>query len=226
VQDPYGNYDFVYGLTNAATVTNTNIVAAWANFFNVNRLEVSNIFKGQKLEVDNVQIDESTHPTYRAATVALNTANNATDIFTITGSATKTIRIRKIGIEGTQTTASVANVLVIKRSTANSGGTSSTLTNVPLDSDDTAATATVRAYTANPTLGTTIGTIISKKLIVNVTNVGSSAVDNDTVFYLGSELSKAVVLRGTSEVLSINLNSTTLAGNSFNIWVEWTEEDL
>lgn len=226
VQDPYGNYSYVYGLTNAATVTNTNIVVEWANFLNVNRLEVSNVFKGQKLEVDNIQVEDSSHATYRAAVVTLNAANNPTDIFTITGSATKTIRVRKIGIEGTQTTASYANVLVLKRSTANSGGTSTLLTNVPMDSDNAAATATVRSYTANPTLGTLIGNITTKKLVVNTASPGTGAVDNDTVFYFGSEFSKSVVLRGTAEVLSINLNATTLAGNSFNIWVEWTEEDL
>ena len=148
-------------------------------------------------------------------------AATPTDVFTITGSATKTIMIRHISVDGTQTTNFNRSVLLIKRSTANSAGTSTTLTNVPFDSTSAAATATVRAYTANPTLGTTVGTIHSEKVFIPA----ATALGNDWRFESPTDLEvQSVTLRGTSEVLSVNFNSVTSAGNSMNFDIVWTEE--
>src|SRR6266853_6038623 len=64
---------------------------------------------------------DGTRATYSSAIVGLLSGALATDILTITGSATKTIKITKIGVSGTQTTLGDVNLLFIKRSTANSG---------------------------------------------------------------------------------------------------------
>src|SRR6267143_1654293 len=69
-------------------------------------------------------------PTYSAAIVGMSPATLATDIFTITGSATKTIRISHIEITATATLNGGATFLLVKRSTANSGGVSSSPTAV------------------------------------------------------------------------------------------------
>jgi len=114
---------------------------------------------GRQLPSNSIPVIKAQTPTYSAAIGALVTAGAATDIFTITGSATKTIRITRIRIGGNSTTATWHIFLGIKRSTANTGGTSTVLTRVPHDSLNAAATATIRAYTANPTLGTTVGTL-------------------------------------------------------------------
>ena len=64
--------------------------------------------------------------TCSAAKIGLVPASSATDVFTITGSATKTVRVTRIEITATTTAATPAalDVLLLKRSTANSGGTS------------------------------------------------------------------------------------------------------
>jgi hypothetical protein len=163
----------------------------------------------------------ATNPTYSTGIIGLNVAGAATDIFTITGSATKTIKIKHLSIDGTQTTASNLNVQLVKRSTANTGGTSTTLTVASYDSTNAAATAVVRSYTANPTVGTLVGIIHAEKLFTpTTTTVG----DELSFPSKASENAQDITLRGTSEVLAINLNGATVGGSSFNIDITWTEE--
>lgn len=165
---------------------------------------------------------DGTKTTYSSTITALASAATATDIFTITGSGTKTVRVLRIEISSTQTLASTANILLIKRSAANTGGTSTTPALIPHDSADAAGTATVRAYTANPSaLGAAVGTIRVIRLDIPATgSVGSSPV----VWTFGDLPGKSVVLRGTAEVLAVSLNSVTLGGGTFDLSIMWTEE--
>lgn len=158
--------------------------------------------------------------TYSAAATAFAPAASATDVFTITGSASKTIRVTKIEMSATQTTAGNNEVLLVKRSTANSGGTSATPTIVPHDSSSAAGTAVVRSYTANPTTGTLVGAVASVKMFVSTT-----ATENQKqIWDFGIRPSQAIVLRGTSQVLAINLNAATWTGGSISVYLEFTEE--
>jgi hypothetical protein len=171
------------------------------------------------LNVVNTPVDGQ-RSTYSAAILNLATATLATDIFTLTGSATKTIRVLRLGISGIGGSTNNFAYQVIKRSTANTGGTSTTPTAVPHDSNDAAATATVRAYTANPTLGTAIGTIRAFRFATTASNTLDSSYEED--FGMGPE--KAIVLRGTSEVFALNLNGVTITGSSLDLFIEWSEE--
>ena len=159
--------------------------------------------------------------TYSASIVGLATALTATDIFTITGSATKTVRVSRIVVNGVQTTAAQVNVLVIKRSTANTAGTSTAPTRVPYDSANAAVTATVLAYTANPTLGTTVGTVSARRAFIPGAATASDAQGLEIIS--GDVGQQMMTLRGIAEVLAVNLNATTVTGSAFNITVEWTE---
>lgn len=170
--------------------------------------------------------------TYSAAKVGLVPASSATDIFTVTGSATKTVRITRIALTATTTSATPAalDVLLLKRSTANTGGTSTgSPTAVPHDSDNAAVSATVLAYTANPTVGTLVGTALRNAKFFQTLGT-STATDfpakDQIVWEFGRHAgAQAIVLRGTSEVLAINLNGVTATATaSFDIDVEWTEE--
>lgn len=165
--------------------------------------------------------DYGTKVTYSAATISFNLATLATDFFTITGSATKTVRVTEISVAFTGGGVVVA-VQLVKRSTANSGGTSTLLTNVPHDSNNAAATATVRSYTANPTLGTLVGVMRADKTDSPLT---TSTTNPEGVFYkfFGGP-QQPIVLRGTSQVLAFNLNGVTLSGGTAVCYVEWTEE--
>ena len=175
-----------------------------------------------------VTLLDGSRQTYKASITNLVAATTPTDVFTITGSATKVVRVTHLCLMGTQTTQATRSVLVIKRSAANTGGTSSACTAVPNDSNNAAATATVLAYTANPTgLGAAVGTMISRQIFIgnaapggNVSPIEGGGGD----LYEAYRPSQAIVLRGTAQVLAINLNSVTSAGNSFDIFVEWTEE--
>ena len=172
-----------------------------------------------------------TKDTYSAAKVGLVPASSATDIFTITGSDTRTIRVTRISITATTTSATPAalDVLLLKRSTANTGGTSTgSPTPVPHDSQAAAVSATVLSYTANPTVGTVVGTALRNVKFFQ-TLATSTATDfpaKDAIEWtFGNRAAEPIVLRASTEVLAINLNAVTATATaSFNIDIEWTEE--
>jgi hypothetical protein len=170
-----------------------------------------------------VEQAEDLRTTYSTSITNLATAATATDIFTIYGSATTVVRITRVTISATQTTAGTIGVLLIRRSSANTGGTSTSPAIAPMDSNNAAATATVKAYTVNPTgLGTTVATILSEKLFVAAPATASGG--GISIFDFGIRGTQPVVLRGVAEGLVVNLNSVTVAGSSFCIEVEWTED--
>ena len=151
----------------------------------------------------------------------------ATDIFTIYGSATKTIRVTYLAFTASQSTSANQLVRVIKRSTANTGGTSSNISEIPHDSTSAAATATVLSYTANPTLGTAIGTLGSHNVILPddaPSGAGGSLPGGPYVLFTATRPAQAYLLRGTSEGLVVNLAGSAGGGNNYSFFVEWTEE--
>lgn len=163
--------------------------------------------------------------TYSTSIVGLVPASTPTDVFTLTGSGTKTVRILRVWYSATEGTAAIKDILFIKRSSADSGGTSTNPTRVPYDSNDAAATATVNAYTANPTsLGSAIGTVLAFKYAMSAVNNNTAIGPDTTPIDFGNRPGRAVVLRGTSEVFAVNLNSSTSATGSLDITIEWTEE--
>ncbi len=172
--------------------------------------------------IQTVSIADTNLPTYSAAAV-FTPAASPTDIFTITGSATRTIIITRIAFSMNQTTASARDVFLIRRSTANSGGTSTLLTNITFDTINAASTATVRSYTANPTLGTPVGTLRARKAFV-ATITGNSSNSDEIIWNFDTrQTAQNLILRGTSQLISINLNGVTSTGNSAACSVEWVE---
>lgn len=160
-------------------------------------------------------------PSYAATIIGLvPLAAGATDLFTITGSATKIIKVLALHIAGNATTATTVSTSLVKRSTANTGGTSSVPTTVPHDSNNAAGTATVLAYTANPTaLGASVGMLDAFRLdLPTVASATNGQLDENF------DDGQPFTLRGTSQVLAINFNSTAIAGGSVNISIHWTEE--
>lgn len=159
--------------------------------------------------------------TYSAASLVTSAAL-ATDIFSITGSATKTIAIVSLTISGIATAATVSTVNIIKRSTANTGGTPTTITNVPSDSTNAAATATVVSYAGVPTTGTPVGNIRTIKIFLPPPTGGNA--NTPSMPIIGPQsFSQPVVLRGTGQVLSLNLAGVTIAGAVLACSVEWIE---
>jgi hypothetical protein len=160
-------------------------------------------------------------PTYSSAVLGLIPGMLATDIFTIIGSATKTIRVLKIRVTETETTTNTFNIILLKRSTANSGGTSSALVRIAHDSNNPISSASVLTYTVNPlTLGTLVGNIRTSKMFGPATGTNGQEI----IWQFGDLPGQTLVLRGITESFSINLNGVVQTGQNFNIDIEWTEE--
>jgi len=148
----------------------------------------------------------------------------ATDVFTITGADGFLCTPVRLIISGIATAATAASVLVVKRTTANSAGTASTITGVVRDSQTTeSAKATVRSYTANPTTGTatapTGGNIAAVVVPLGVAAGGT----NPMVIDLVANGMQPIALRSSADVLAVNLNGATIAGGSITVTVEWME---
>jgi len=174
---------------------------------------------------------DGTKKTYSASVINFILPTTPTDVLTITGSATATVKINKMGIVCNQTTGSYQDLVLVRRSTANTGGTATTLTNTPTDPLSTTATATVRSYsTTNPTLGTLVGNLRATKIAIPTAVLQQGGGNNSTIasgadFNLSaSDMSQAFTLRGVSQVLAINFNGQTMNGASCSGYVEFTEE--
>ena len=148
----------------------------------------------------------------------------ATDVLVLSGSATKVIRVTKISVVGTATAASIYDHYVIKRTAANTGGTSTSVTAAQSDSTDDAQAATLRLYTANPSaLGTGISVEGAKTYLSAGATPGAAALPH--VYTFGSRNDKALVLRGTTESLAMNFGGQAVpSGASIYISIEWTED--
>ncbi len=186
---------------------------------NGNQATAANQTNGNQI---NQIVSANSIATYAACTTNLAISSTPTDIFTITGSATKLVTVLRVEISGTETTVSMHEFDLIVRSSANIGGTFSNPTNIPHDSNDAAATAVVSAYTVSPTiLGTTVGTIWSKKFVIPA---GTGVDSSWPQFFEVGELSQGIVLRGTAQTLAVSDNDLAIAGSSLNICVKWTEQ--
>ena len=170
----------------------------------------------------STQITDNKEAVYCGSTPVFTTAASATDIFNFKGSSTKTVYIRKVVWKQANCTAGGAqHTYLIKRSTANSGGTSSALSAVPLDSNFASATASGVYYTANPTVGTSLGTIAHKTLFI-----GSLLMEQNTaVLFDATRGGSPIVLHGTGESISVNYNGVTdPLGTSAVVDIEWSEK--
>jgi hypothetical protein len=163
--------------------------------------------------------------TFSASITGLVVPASATDVVVLTGSSSKIVRITNIGISGTTSagTGISFNMSFIKRSSADTSGTSTSPTVVAYDSTNPAATAVMKAYTANPTLGSTVGTIFAGRISfpTNGATGGSSDVNQ---YPFGNRPAGAIVLRGTSEQLAINFGGVTITSPLVTAFIEWTEE--
>lgn len=167
----------------------------------------------------------SQRPTYSASITGLATAASATDFFTLTGATGIVTRITFAQCSGIATTVGTADIVALKRSTANTVGTSTAPTAVPMDANSAAASSTVLAYTANPTTGTLVGNIRAQKIGLPLANTG--AINGPVTWDFATRPgTQEVVLRAATQVFALNGAGATLAaGAALDCNVEWTESD-
>jgi hypothetical protein len=167
-------------------------------------------------------ITEEKRATYSAAISALALVTSATDFFTISGSLNKTIIVKRIRFSATAPGTAQIIISLLKRSTLNAGGTSTTLTNVPHDTTNPPATAVVKTYTANPSsLGTLVGSI--REVLYTAVASGSNLISDIREFTFGQEEDQGLVIRGPFEMYAFNFNAQAVSGSAFNVSIEWRE---
>lgn len=188
-------------------------------------IKIKDLQDGSYAPITASVLAPSAKTTYSAASAAFTPDATPADVCTITGSATKTVMVTKFCLSSIQTTAGVNSWFIKKRSTANSGGTSTDLAEVPHDSNNAAGSATTLNYTVDPTSGTEVGNIWTGK--INSPAPGTAGIGGDigTCVDFSALYGQPVVLRGTGQVLSWNFNLAALpAGLSVHCAMTWTEE--
>lgn len=162
---------------------------------------------------------EGTAAAYGVAGVENTPASAPTDVVIINGSATKTVKIKKVIVSGLATTAGTMRVSLVKRTSTNTGGTSTSVTAAQFDSADSAATAITKLYTVNPV---SVGTGVM--LTAEALNFGVGGAAGSVTFDFSTRNDKAVYLRGVAEGLAINLNGGTVpSGGTFSYAIEFEE---
>jgi len=168
--------------------------------------------------------NEGQFATYSAAIEITSFAANATDIFRIFGSATKTIKVSRVQLTADATNAGIVDIYLYKRTTANVGGTPATVNGIQHDSLDPAYTATVQTYSANPTaLG--LGQILRTDGVALPGSTTTGYPFTPLIWDFGAPRNtKMPTLRGNAESLALNFGGQAIP-TGLGIWVdvEWTE---
>lgn len=158
-----------------------------------------------------------------SATVFAAAAGTA-PFFLFEGSATKTIRLRKIRVDGpTLTAVEYLHVVLTKYSSAASGGTSASLVQIPLDSVSSAGTANViKQYTVAPTAGTAVGTVDATRLLGQATTPAAAGIPHTELEFTFND--KGLVLRGVAEGIGMRFSAAPASAVTLSVAVEWEEE--
>jgi hypothetical protein len=163
-------------------------------------------------------------PSFSVAAVALQLPQTgAGDAACIFGSPSKLVRVKRIAISGTDSTAQTVAATLVLRSTANSGGTSTTPTVAALDQSNVVGTAVVRAYTVVPTPGTAIATVRAQSIPFPAAT--SATQYPPVVWTFGENNTQDIVLRGVAQGACLNFPAAfNTAGAVVNVDVTWTEQ--
>jgi len=166
---------------------------------------------------------------YSASSVGLVPAASATDIFCISPGTTRNISIKRIEIAGTAGTAITTPFLIYRRASLDTGGTAATSLALPvagrLFAGDPASSATLTAYTANPTINDAspvLLDIITPSL--GVTTTANNGLTNGDYGESQSWFIHGLVLqKGTTQQICVNLNGVSVSSGVLQISMFWTE---
>jgi hypothetical protein len=144
--------------------------------------------------------------------------SSTTDNAVLPGNASNTVLVTGVRVSCTQTTAGIVTLTLVKRSAADTSGTSASMTAVPDDSNYAGAASAPLSYTGTgPTVGTAVGNVDAYKLGCMATG---TAAPND--IYILNRRQKPIVLRGTAQQLAVNMGGAITGGN-LTITFEWME---
>jgi hypothetical protein len=168
--------------------------------------------------------------TYSAVSIGLVPPASATDIFCISGAASRSISVKQIRLSITGTAASVPFTL-LRRVSLDTGGTAATgnaaPVAVPNNSADPTSIATLIAYTAVPTIVDTSPSLLRSEIYVTAASTAQGrlplvwqAGDKLGVFTKAFDLNKAV----PTQQLCINMNATSVTSPVVDVDITWTEQ--
>ncbi len=160
--------------------------------------------------------------TYRAGGFALTLYSTAAAVLVeIKGSATHTVRVKKIVLWGQAGTKFYAELSLL-RCTGLSGGTPVVANIGKHDTSDGAATAIVNSFAAAATAGAGSAVIGAKAMCVAPPAAGMPVVL--CVWDFSRNQDKALVLRGVGDVIEVFNNTTVLGTATFGFEVEFEED--
>lgn len=161
--------------------------------------------------------------TYRAAGTGLVLYSTAAAVLLeIQGSATATVRVKKIELWG-QAATKFFTELQLLRSTTIGGGTPVPAVAGQHDPADPVATAVVNSYAAASTFGT--GHILTG---AKVLSTQAPAATNDAVparWDFSRNADKALIIRGIADVIQVYNTITGLGSGTFGFEIEWEEDN-
>lgn len=170
---------------------------------------------------------EGRKTTYRMSVRGFVPVASATSpLFSIQGSATKTVRITHIKVTWSASTGTaLANDISLQKFSALTGGTTgNTPTGAKNDTNNAAQTAVCLQYSAVPTTATVIGGISA---VERMTWITSGATVSDVLpgidWSFANLNEQSLVLRGTAEFYGIVVAAVGTTP-IMSIWIEWTEE--
>lgn len=170
--------------------------------------------------------------TYSAVSLGLVPGSGATDIFCISGSASKQISIRRISISGTAGTLVTAPFTLLRRASLDTGGTLATGTDKPVAaknlSTNATATATLVAYTANPTIVDT-SPVYLRSDVLSLNTTAALVAGAPLRWNAGTEVDAYsqgfdIPSGQTTQQYCVNLNAVSVSSGVLNISITWAEQ--
>ncbi len=170
---------------------------------------------------------EGLKATYTGVVNQLTPGTTATDFVVLTGAPNKVVRVTRVEISARSASLAEVELFLIKRSTADSGGTAGTNTGITAhDSLNPTAQGSFASYTTSPTtLGATVGTLRQTNYVLVSTTPVAGAPVGVLIWDFAARNEQAVVLRGAQQQLCLNQNSAAVVTTMvYDVAFTWTEE--
>ena len=166
---------------------------------------------------------EGKKQTYRVGIVGFTPiASTTSPAVSVTGSATKTVRILRIRFTLAATTGATVNVQLNRFSALSGGTANSQSANIAkMDTNNAAQTAVVNQWSAAATTATSAGILAAERF--EILTASTSLTPGYVEWDFGDKNGQSCVLRGTADFVGFifsGVGTTPVAG----CWIEWSEE--
>lgn len=166
---------------------------------------------------------DGTKPVYRSGAVAQTLYSTAAAVLVeIQGSSTMTVRVKKITLWA-QAGTKFYGELTLLRCTGVSAGTQVVAAIGKHDKNDAAATAVINNYTAAAAAGAG-NAVIGAKVLPTVPPAAGVQIQV-TQWDFSQNQDKALIVRGTGDVIEVFNNTTGLGTATYGFEVEWEEDN-